>query len=100
MPTLPVWPLRRRAGDEFREAVVADFDDAFVDENVAGFEVAVDDAVVVKVGDAGSDAVDPSEGFVERQAVGVAGDYFFERFTGHEFHDDPVVALVILANVV
>ena len=41
------------AGDEFREAVVADFHSAFVGEDIAWLQVAVNDAVVVQVGNAG-----------------------------------------------
>ena len=47
------------AGDELRQTVVADLDHAFVAEDVARLQVAVDDAVVVQIGHAGGDAVDP-----------------------------------------
>ncbi len=58
------------ARDELRQAVVADLDDAFVAEDIARLQVAVDDAAVVQIGHAGADAVDPGQGLFRRQAVG------------------------------
>ena len=54
------------AGDELGEAVVADLDDAVVGEDVARLQVAVDDAVVVQVGDAGAHAAHPRQHLLDR----------------------------------
>ena len=88
------------AGDEFGEAVVADLDRAFVDEDVGGLQVAVDDAVVVEVGDGRGDAGEPLLGDVAGHAVGVAVDGVFERFAGDVLHDHPAVVVLVGADVV
>ena len=63
MPTLPVCPLRRLHEMNFDKPVVADFDDPLVDENVARLQIAVHDAVIVQIGHAGGNAVNPGQGF-------------------------------------
>ena len=60
----------------------------------------MDDAVVVQVGDAGAHAAHPPEHLIFGDAVGVALDYVFERLAGDVFHDDPLVAHFVGADVV
>ena len=60
----------------------------------------MDDAVVVQVGHAGGDAVEPGEGLVDGHAVGMRGDGLFEALAGDVLHDDPVVAPLVLPDVV
>ena len=61
--------------DELGQAVVADLDDAVLEEDVARLQVAVDDAVVVQVGRRRRRCrANHCQATFERQAVGVAVD--------------------------
>ena len=87
------------ARDELRQAVVAHLDDAFVAEDVARLQVAVDDAVVVQIGHAGGDAAEPGQGLVRRQALRMIGQLGLQALAGDVFHDDPGIARVVDADV-
>ena len=86
--------------DELRQAVVADLDGAVLDEDVAGLQVAMDDAALMEVADSGADAVQPVERFLRRHAFWMAGDCLVEAFASHMLHHDPGVAVVRLLDVV
>src|SRR5207245_1415259 len=86
--------------EELRQAVVADLDGAVLDEDVAGLQVAMDDAALVEVADSRTDAVQPVERFLRRHAFRMAGDCLVEAFASHMFHHDPGVAVVRLLDVV
>ena len=60
----------------------------------------MDDAVIVQVGRARRDAAEPEVDLVERQAVGIAVDRVLQACAGDVLHDDPGVALIVVADVV
>ncbi len=93
-------PAAAAAGDEFREAVIAELDNPFVAKHVARLEVAVDDAVAVQVRHPGRDAAEPIQGFGQRHALRIAADRVLERFAVDQLHDDPAVVLIVLADIV
>ena len=61
------------AADRLAQAVVADLDHAVFEEDVGRLEVAVDDAVIVQVGDGAGQAEEPFAGQLARQPVADAG---------------------------
>ena len=63
-------PAATAARDELRKAVVAHLHDAFVAEDIARLQVAVDDAVVVQIGHAGRDAMEPDQGLLRGASPG------------------------------
>ena len=86
---LPAPPAAR---NEFRQPIVADLDHAFVDEDIARLQIAMDDAVVVQIADAGADALHPGHRLLGRHPVRTALDHVFQRFAGNVFHDHPLIA--------
>ena len=82
LPALP------RHADELREAVIADLGVAVLVEDVFGFEVAVNDAVVVEVAQALGDPLDEVGRAVHAQSVGMPGENLPQRRPAHVLHDD------------
>ena len=93
-------PAATAARNEFRQAVIADFDDALIDKNVSRLQVAMHNAVVVQVGHAGRYAVNPCQRLAYWQAVGIFCQQIFERVARHQLHDHPSISLVVLPHVV
>jgi len=60
----------------------------------------MNDATVVQIGHAGADVADPPERLVRRQAPRPLVQNGLQIRLGHVLHDDPRVALVVLADVV
>src|SRR5690348_946534 len=92
-------PAAAAGRDEFRQAIIADLDNALVAKNVAWLEITVNDAVVVQVGHTGRDTLKPGECLGARQTVGTAADDVFKRFAGDIFHDHPAIAERVLFDV-
>ena len=88
------------AGNKLRQSIVADLDGAFVEKDIRRLQVAVDDAVVVQIGHAGSDAREPLNRQSAGMPLGMAIDGVFERFARHVFHDHPAVVVLVGFDVV
>ena len=87
------------ARDVFRETVVTDLDHALIGEDIAGLEVAVDDAVILEVADTVGNSAKPDEHLIGRHAVWVALDDVLEALTRDILHDDPGLAFVVVFDV-
>ena len=69
MPTLCVCAVRWLRADRLGQAVIADLDRAVFEEDVARLQIAVDDAVIVQVGDGAGQAEEPLADQLARQAA-------------------------------
>src|SRR5262249_1922284 len=86
--------------DELGQAVVADLDRPVLDEEVARLEVAVNDALLVQVGDALADAAQPGEHLAGRHPLRVGGGHPRVRsLPAPFFHRAPGVAVLPLPPV-
>ena len=74
-------------GDQLGQAVVADLDDPLFHEQVGRLQVAVDDAVVVEVGDALDQPLEPGADLVRGQAPGVLRQDVGQARAGDVLHD-------------
>src|SRR5437868_12732909 len=83
------------APDGLAQAVIANFDKAVFQKDVAGLEIAVDDAVVVKMMDRRGESLEPLTGQLRGEAAGVAPQDGAQGFAGDVLHDEPVIALGI-----
>ena len=86
-------------GDELREAVVADLDQAFVAKDVAGLQVAMDDAMIVQIRHARRNAVEPGHRVFTRHAFWMLRNDVFQTIARHVFHHYPTVAEFVLFDV-
>ena len=82
------------------QAVVADLEAAVLDEDVGRLQVPVDDALVVQIADGAGQCPEPLADEVLGQAGAVPLDDLGERFAEDVLHDDPGVAVLVLADVV
>jgi hypothetical protein len=85
--------------DEFGEADVADFHGSLIGEDVAGFEVAMDEAASVEELDPVGNAAHPAEGFGGSEWLLSGGEGLFECPPPGVFHHDPVVFIIVGADV-
>ncbi len=83
------------AADALAQTVVAELEDAVFEEDVAGLEVAVDDAVLVEVANGASQRQKPLPGQVGRQPLRMAVEDDVQRLAGHILHHHPVLAAVV-----
>ena len=93
-------PAATAARDELREAVVAQLHHAFIAEDIARLQVAVNDAVVVQIGHAGGDALEPDQDLGQGQALGMIGQFRLQALARHVLHHHPGIAAIVLADVV
>jgi hypothetical protein len=91
-------PLARR--DELGQAIVADLDDPLLHEQVRRLQVAVDDAVVVEVGDALDQPLEPGADLGQGHPLRVLRQDVRQARAGDVFHDDEGVARVVRLQVV
>ena len=71
-----------------------------LDEDVARLDVAMDDRVIVQVGDGMSDLQEPVAGLFRRQTLWIAIQDGIEWFAVNVFHHQPVIATFISLQVV
>ena len=86
--------------DQLAQAVVADLDDAGLEEDIARLEVAMDDAVLVQVVHRGRESLEPLARQLRCQSLGMARQDGAERLAGDVFHHEPVMAERVGAKVV
>ena len=86
-------------GDEFREADVANLDDAVLQKHIGRFEVAVHDPPVVQEAEPIRHPGQPMLHFLDRKTVEMGIEDLREALTRHVFHHDPVIAVGVLLDV-
>src|SRR5262245_2980700 len=86
--------------DQLAQAVVADLDQAVLEEDIARLEIAMDDAMLVQAVDRLRQAVKPLGSELGRDAVGMPRQDRRERLAGDIFHDEPLILVLVFADVV
>ena len=60
----------------------------------------MNDAVVVQIGHSGRDAVEPDQDLVQRQTLGMIGQFGLQALARQVLHHHPGIAGIVLADVV
>ena len=76
--------LLSRCLNRLRDTEIRDDSGALAEQNVLGLDVAVDDALLVRVGESGRDIAQYRQAFLERNAT--LSDAIAQRLSAHEGH--------------
>ena len=81
------------------ESVIANLHHTLIVEDIARLQIAVNDAMIVQVRNTSSNTVYPEECSFGRHARRIRRDHLVECLPRNKFHDDPIVALSVFANI-
>ena len=81
-------------GDQLGQAVVADLDDPFLHEQIGRLQIAVNDSMIVQVGDSLDQSLEPVANLGQRHPVRVLLQNAGQARSGDILHDDERVARV------
>ena len=91
----PVAPM-----DQFGQTIVANFDDAVIQENIAGLKITMDDSMIVQMDHARCDAAKPVHDHCVGHAIGISANNVVQTVASDVLHDDPRGVIGIVTDVV